>query len=181
LWRKTGELKAAPAMDYVEDLLEEGKILLFAHHQSILDAFEGRLFEHSIRFIRIDGRTPPSERQELCDLFQREASIRIALLSITAASVGLTLTAASTVVFAELFWNPGILIQAEDRAHRIGQTDCVNVHYLLAKGTVDDRIWPLILKKLSILESVGLSKNNFGHMAHREHDPSQQTIDKFFQ
>lgn len=55
--------------------------------------------------------------------------------------IGITLTAATMVIFAELYWNPGILIQAEDRAHRIGQKDSVNVHYLLAQGTFDDKIW----------------------------------------
>jgi SWI/SNF-related matrix-associated actin-dependent regulator of chromatin subfamily A-like protein 1 len=90
------------------------------------------------------------------------------------------LTAAATVVFAELFWNPGVLIQAEDRAHRIGQTDCVNVHYLLARGTTDDRIWPLILQKLNVLESVGLGKNDFGNIAQIDHEPNQPTIEKFF-
>ena len=90
------------------------------------------------------------------------------------------MTKATTVIFAELFFNPGVLMQAEDRAHRIGQMDCVNVHYLLAKGTTDDHIWPLILKKLNTLESVGLGKNNFKDISAREHDQTQLTIDKFF-
>lgn len=90
------------------------------------------------------------------------------------------MTAASIVVFAELFWNPGILMQAEDRAHRIGQTDSVTVHYLLSRGTTDDRIWPLILQKLNTLEEVGLGKNDFGGMAQIEHDVNQSKIEKYF-
>jgi SWI/SNF-related matrix-associated actin-dependent regulator of chromatin subfamily A-like protein 1 len=117
----------------------------------------------------------------LCTSFQNDEEIRLALLSITAASTGLTLTKATTVIFSELFWNPGVLVQAEDRAHRIGQIDSVNVHYLLAKGTTDDHIWPLILKKLNTLELVGLGKNDFKDISSREHDQNQLTIDKFFQ
>ena len=90
------------------------------------------------------------------------------------------MTSANIVIFTELYWNPGILIQAEDRAHRIGQKDCVTVYYLLARGTTDDRIWPLILQKLNTLEEIGLGKNDFGNIAQIEHDPMQPTIDKFF-
>ena len=178
LWKKTAEAKLPAMKEYIEDLLEAGhKMLIFAHHQSVLDAFEATFMEKHHRHIRIDGKTPPSSRQDLCNSFQQDPAIRMALLSITAASTGLTLTAATTVVFAELFWNPGVMVQAEDRAHRIGQCDSVNVHYLLAKGTTDDNVWPLILKKLNTLESVGLGKNDFKGMANREHDKDQPHID----
>ncbi|MEQ2171643.1 hypothetical protein GOODEAATRI_012981, partial [Goodea atripinnis] len=60
---------------------------------------------------------------------------------------GLTFTAASHVVFAELYWNPGHMKQAEDRAHRIGQTSSVNVHYLIAKGTFDTVMWSMLNRK----------------------------------
>ena len=89
LWKKTAEIKLPAMVRYVEDVLEgESKILLFAHHLNILDAFENSFFEKKIKFIRIDGTTPTSERQNLCSQFQREESVRVALLSITAASVG---------------------------------------------------------------------------------------------
>ena len=76
-------------------------------------------------------------------------------------STGLTLTSAQLVLFAELFWNPGILTQAEDRAHRIGQSDSVIVRYLVATGTADDHLWTLISQKLDVLNKAGLSKDNF--------------------
>lgn len=63
--------------------------------------------------------------------FQDNFNIKAAVLSIMAANVGITLTAASTVIFAEMHWTPSQLLQAEDRAHRIGQKSCVNVHYLI--------------------------------------------------
>jgi SWI/SNF-related matrix-associated actin-dependent regulator 1 of chromatin subfamily A len=91
--------------------------------------------------IRIDGGTPQSARQALVTRFQETDSVRAAVLGIRAAGVGLTLTAASTVVFAEMSWTPGDLIQAEDRVHRIGQASSVNVYYLHAHDTIDDIIW----------------------------------------
>lgn len=65
------------------------------------------------RYIRIDGATPPTVRSGLVESFQKNEDVRVAILSIKAAGVGLTLTAASTVVFAEMTWTPGEIIQAE--------------------------------------------------------------------
>lgn len=178
LWRDTALAKIKAIQQYLLDLMSsesEKKILLFAHHIQVLDELEQSMQNQKIGYIRIDGSTSGQERQRLCSKFQSSShnDIRIALLSITAAGVGLTLTSASIVIFGELFWNPGILMQAEDRAHRIGQTgDCVSVRYLLAKGTFDDKLWPLILKKLTILEEVGLSThyNDFVHMRQEGQD-----------
>merc|ERR1719211_840667 len=119
------------------------------------------LDKQKVKYIMIDGRTNSLSRKTYCDDFQTNDQIRVALLSITAANTGLTLTAAQLVVFAELFWNPGELTQAEDRAHRIGQTDSVTIQYLVATGTADDKLWPMIQKKLEVLNKAGLTKDNF--------------------
>jgi SWI/SNF-related matrix-associated actin-dependent regulator 1 of chromatin subfamily A len=73
------------------------------------------------------------ERHEAFRRFQTDEGIRCAVLSMTACGTGITLTAASDVVFAELHWTPAILQQAEDRCHRIGQAQSVNVRYIIGK------------------------------------------------
>ena len=64
---------------------------------------------------------------------------------------GLTFTAATVVVFAEMYWTPGMMVQCEDRAHRIGQTSCVAIHYLVAKDTMDEWVWSAVCKKVGDL------------------------------
>ncbi|GAA6106252.1 DNA annealing helicase and endonuclease ZRANB3 isoform X1, partial [Tachysurus ichikawai] len=104
-------------------------------------------------YIRIDGSVPSAERIQLVHRFQNDPETRVAILSIQAAGQGLTLTAASHVVFAELYWNPGHVKQAEDRAHRIGQTSSVHVHYLIAKGTFDVVMWAMLNRKETVTGS----------------------------
>ncbi|CAG2184187.1 unnamed protein product, partial [Oppiella nova] len=127
----------------------------------MMDSIQEVLCQKRVNHIRIDGQTLPHDRQEACNEFQSVTDCRVALLSITACATGLNLTAASVVVFAELFWNPGVLSQAEDRVHRIGQTKDVKIYYLTAKNTIDDMIWPMISKKLEVLNKAGLSKDTF--------------------
>ncbi|XP_066301333.1 SWI/SNF-related matrix-associated actin-dependent regulator of chromatin subfamily A-like protein 1 [Branchiostoma lanceolatum] len=177
-FNETALVKIPHIKDYVLDLLEaDRKFLVFAHHQIVLDSLRDALDKKGYGYIRIDGKTPSEVRQQLCNKYQTQDSCQVALLSITAASTGLTLTAASLVVFAELFWNPGVLVQAEDRAHRIGQQDCVNVHYLVARGTADDYIWPLVQGKLDVLSKAGLTKDDFSTADTTSFkDPHQETI-----
>uniref|UniRef100_A0A8B7V4Q8 SWI/SNF-related matrix-associated actin-dependent regulator of chromatin subfamily A-like protein 1 n=1 Tax=Castor canadensis TaxID=51338 RepID=A0A8B7V4Q8_CASCN len=173
--------------EYILDLLESGreKFLVFAHHKVVLDAVTKELERKHVQHIRIDGCTPSADREALCQQFQLYEGHSVAVLSITAANMGLTFSSADLVVFAELFWNPGVLIQAEDRVHRIGQTNSVGIHYLVAKGTADDYLWPLIQEKIKILGEAGLSETNFSEMTEATDylykDPKQQTIYDLFQ
>ncbi|XP_013202121.2 DNA annealing helicase and endonuclease ZRANB3 isoform X1 [Microtus ochrogaster] len=132
---------------------ESLKFLVFAHHLTMLQACTEAVIENKACYIRIDGSVPSSERIHLVNQFQKDPDTRVAILSIQAAGQGLTFTAASHVVFAELYWDPGHIKQAEDRAHRIGQCSSVNVHYLIANGTLDSLMWALLNRKAQVTGS----------------------------
>ncbi|XP_011073842.1 SWI/SNF-related matrix-associated actin-dependent regulator of chromatin subfamily A-like protein 1 isoform X1 [Sesamum indicum] len=152
IYTDSAEAKIPAVLDYLGTIIEAGcKFLIFAHHQPMIDSIHKFLLKKKVGCIRIDGSTPAASRQALVTEFQEKDSVKAAVLSIKAGGVGLTLTAASTVIFAELSWTPGDIIQAEDRAHRIGQVSSVNIYYLLANDTVDDIIWDVIQSKLENL------------------------------
>ncbi|KAM1086378.1 hypothetical protein ACFX2B_011892 [Malus domestica] len=152
IYTDSAEAKIPTVLDYLGTVMEAGcKFLVFAHHQSMIDSIYQFLLKKKVGCIRIDGSIPTVARQAYVTEFQEKDSIKAAVLSIKAGGVGLTLTAASTVIFAELSWTPGDLIQAEDRAHRIGQVSSVNIYYLLANDTVDDIIWDVVQSKLENL------------------------------
>jgi len=155
MYKETSRAKEGPASEYVEDLLQGGcKFIVFGHHLAMLDALEAAANRNKVKSIRIDGSVNAAERLRRVNEFQSSESVRVAILGLQAAGVGITLTAASTVVFAELHWTPGVLVQAEDRAHRIGQKSSVNVHYLVASGTIDDIIWPSVSRKVEVVSKM---------------------------
>ncbi|XP_070587382.1 DNA annealing helicase and endonuclease ZRANB3 isoform X2 [Erythrolamprus reginae] len=152
MFKQTAIAKAGAVKDYIKMLLEneELKFLVFAHHLSMLQACTEAVIESKVRYIRIDGSVPSAERINLVNQFQKDPDTRVAVLSIQAAGQGLTFTAATHVVFAELYWDPGHIKQAEDRAHRIGQSNSVNIHYLIANGTLDSVMWAMLNRKAKV-------------------------------
>ncbi|XP_058908766.1 SWI/SNF-related matrix-associated actin-dependent regulator of chromatin subfamily A-like protein 1 isoform X1 [Kogia breviceps] len=186
-FNRTAEAKIPSVIEYILDLLESGreKFLVFAHHKVVLDAVTNELERKRVKHIRIDGSTSSANREDLCQQFQLSEGPAVAVLSITAANMGLTFSSADLVVFAELFWNPGVLMQAEDRVHRIGQSRSVGIHYLVARGTADDYLWPLIQEKIKVLGEAGLSETSFSEMTEAADyfykDPKQQKIYDLFQ
>ncbi|XP_027649690.2 DNA annealing helicase and endonuclease ZRANB3 isoform X6 [Falco peregrinus] len=155
MYKETAIAKAGAVKDYIKMMLENDKLkfLVFAHHLSMLQACTEAVIENKVRYIRIDGSVPSSERIHLVNQFQKDPDTRVAILSIQAAGQGLTFTAATHVVFAELYWDPGHIKQAEDRAHRIGQCSSVNIHFLIAKGTMDTLMWAMLNRKSRVTGS----------------------------
>ncbi|XP_050219877.1 uncharacterized protein LOC126670238 isoform X2 [Mercurialis annua] len=183
IYTDSAEAKIPGVLDYLGTVVEAGcKFLVFAHHQSMIDSIHKFLIKKKVGCIRIDGSTPSASRESLVSDFQAKDTIKAAVLSIRAGGVGLTLTAASTVIFAELSWTPGDLIQAEDRAHRIGQVSSVNIYYLLANETVDDIIWDVVQGKLENLGQVLDGHEKALEVSARQQRSSpakQKTIDSF--
>jgi SWI/SNF-related matrix-associated actin-dependent regulator 1 of chromatin subfamily A len=149
----TGEAKIKGICEYITYLIDNScKFLIFAHHTIVLDAIEEQVQKCKIDYIRIDGKVPLLKRQENVNKFQQDENVLVAILGITACATGLTLTKASTVVFAELHFTPTVMIQAEDRVHRIGQdNECVNIHYLVGSETLDDLIFQKLNSKHTVV------------------------------
>ncbi|CAK89655.1 unnamed protein product (macronuclear) [Paramecium tetraurelia] len=160
----TGQAKIKAIKDYICTLFEnEIKFLFFAHHQDVLDAVQEYCVQNEIQYMRIDGNVGVEQRHLNVQMFQNNDEIRIAILSVTSANYGITLTAASTIVFGEMHWTPAIMLQAEDRAHRIGQVQCVDCHYLIGDGTLDDHIFNKIENKMNTVSNfIDGQKQNLG-------------------
>lgn len=143
--------KVPAVIEHVEGMMEEGveKLILFAHHHDVVDALKAAFGDAAVV---LTGQTAMEDRQAAVDRFQTDPSCKVFIGSITAAGVGLTLTAASVVVFAELDWVPANVSQAEDRAHRIGQTEHVLVQHLVLDGSLDARMAQVIVDKQEIAD-----------------------------
>ena len=92
-------------------------------------------------------------RQAAVERFQRNPYARLFIGSIGAAAVGITLTASSHVIFGEVSWSPKDMSQAEDRAHRIGQKECVQVDMLVFDGSLDANIMKKVVAKMKVADA----------------------------
>lgn len=153
LRRETAMAKLPLAKDTINDFISSGeKIVVFAHHHDVIDELLRMLNEKNEIAVALDGRMSQENRQRSVDLFQNNSSVKIFIGSIAAAGVGITLTAASTVIFAELDWTPGNMSQAEDRLHRIGQVYPVNVIHLVLEGSLDCRMAKILVSKQEVID-----------------------------
>ncbi|CAJ1403679.1 unnamed protein product [Effrenium voratum] len=153
LFQKIAQAKLPAVKEYISEVLDRvnEKIIIFAHHQNMMDEIAAVLSKQLSKghsFVRIDGHTAQAKRPEMVQKFQEDCNCRIALLSITACGEGITLTAASLVIFAELYWVPGAVEQAEARAHRLGSSHSkVVVEFLVVPDSADERIYKRLEQK----------------------------------
>jgi len=145
----TGLAKVDAICEWLSEKLDDSdaKFIVFGHHKKFLQGISDTLDKKKIKYMKIDGSTSKEKRFNNTEDFQNKPEIRVAVLSIQAASVGLTLTAASEVVMGEFPWTPALAQQAECRAHRNGQKELVNCYYMIANNTIDGYLWNMLSKK----------------------------------
>eukprot|EP01022_Parablepharisma_sp_SALTPOND_P011756 TRINITY_DN149_c0_g2_i1.p1 TRINITY_DN149_c0_g2~~TRINITY_DN149_c0_g2_i1.p1 ORF type:complete len:1444 (+),score=199.37 TRINITY_DN149_c0_g2_i1:629-4960(+) len=141
--------------EVLKKLKEEGhRCLIFCQMTKMLDILEDYLSWKKIRYFRMDGSSSIADRRDMVHEFQTNPNIFCFLLSTRAGGLGVTLTAADTVIFYDNDWNPTMDAQATDRAHRIGQTKKVSIYRLITKGTVEERIVKRAKQKQNVQATV---------------------------
>lgn len=153
-FRLTSQFKTQSVLNYLQHIFvpemrttPTKQALIFVHHKALCLEIEHCLQEEKCTFFVLDGSTNDKKRAEYEKDFQTSDKYQIGVLSIQAACAGLTLTRATIVVFTEILFGPDIMLQAEDRVHRVGQKHPVQIRYLVQPQSTDDTNLGLIKKK----------------------------------
>ncbi|MET7595859.1 MULTISPECIES: DEAD/DEAH box helicase [unclassified Streptomyces] len=140
--------------ELLDTILSEGAgVLVFTQYVRMARLIERHLAARGVPSQFLHGGTPVQERERMVRRFQ-EGEVPVFLLSLKAAGTGLNLTRAEHVVHYDRWWNPAVEAQATDRAYRIGQTRPVQVHRLIAEGTIEDRIAEMLVRKRELADAV---------------------------
>lgn len=146
------EAKFDLCCEWIDNFLEtERKLVVFVIHHKTTDQL---MAKYKGLAVPLDGRTDSRLRSTVVQEFQTNPKIKLLIGNVQVAGVGHTLTAAQDAIFIEFPWTPGELSQAEDRIHRIGQKNAVNIYYLVAKGTLEEDMLELINEKQKVLDGV---------------------------
>ncbi|ADJ44298.1 SNF2/RAD54 family helicase [Amycolatopsis mediterranei S699] len=146
--------KLAAFEELLDVILDEGEsVLVFSQYVQLCRLLERRLKDRGLPTELLSGERSPAKRQDMVDRFQA-GEIPVFLLSLKAGGVGLNLTRATHVIHYDRWWNPAVEDQATDRAYRIGQDRPVQVHRLIAEGTLEERIAQVLEKKRGLAESI---------------------------
>lgn len=148
LWENSGKLLLLDKL--LSKLKKNGdRVLIFSQMTRLLDILEDYMRYKSYEYCRIDGSTAGTERDEYMNQFNAKDSTKFCfLLSTRAGGLGINLQTANIVVLYDSDWNPQMDLQAQDRAHRIGQKKEVTVFRFITEGTVEEKIVERAEKKL---------------------------------
>jgi hypothetical protein len=146
--------KLAAFDELIDLILAAGEsVLVFTQYKQMATLLQQHLHGQGIPSLFLHGGTPVARREEMVAQFQA-GQVPVFLLSLKAGGTGLTLTRATHVIHYDRWWNPAVEDQATDRAYRIGQDRPVQVHRMIAEGTLEDRIATLLETKRDLADAV---------------------------
>ncbi|KMJ57394.1 helicase SNF [Bacillus sp. LL01] len=141
-------------LQLIEESQRSGRrVLIFSQFTKMLELIGRELAYQGLPYFYLDGQTPSEERVLRCERFN-SGERDFFLISLKAGGTGLNLTGADTVILYDLWWNPAVEEQAADRAHRMGQTQTVQVIKLVARGTIEEKMNELQDKKRHLIEEI---------------------------
>lgn len=144
-----GKIKAA--IDIIHNIIDGGeKLIVFCFLKQVVADLKSEF----PRAVTVTGDDDDRAKQHSVDSFQNDPRTNLIILNYRSGGTGLTLTAASNVLFIEFPWTYSDCCQAEDRAHRNGQKNAVTCTYLLGKDTIDEYMYELIQTKKDIANGV---------------------------
>ncbi|HIH45701.1 MAG TPA: DEAD/DEAH box helicase [Candidatus Nitrosotenuis sp.] len=147
-----GAAKLPHVINFVKNIMEiEESVVVFCHHKSIHSLLHQSLSE--FKPASIIGGQSDKQRQDNIDSFQN-GQTKLMIAGLRAGNVGINLTRAKYVIFAELDWSPAIHLQAEDRLHRIGQKNTVFAYYLIGNGTLDEHVARVLVDKSYEIDAI---------------------------
>ncbi len=134
-------------------IVSDHRILIFSQFTSMLDIIANRLRLNDISYFYLDGSTPAAMRIDMSNRFN-SGERNVFLISLKAGGTGLNLTGADMVIHYDPWWNPAVVDQASDRAHRIGQTKAVQIIKLASRGSIEEQILKLAQKKKGLADRI---------------------------
>jgi SWI/SNF-related matrix-associated actin-dependent regulator 1 of chromatin subfamily A len=144
--------KIVEAISWIKEFLETGnKLVVVTTHKFVLDAL---FLAFPGTSLKLDGSVTGTKRQKVVEEFQTTLDKNLIIINLVSGGVGITLTAAASMLILELGWGPKKMDQVEDRVHRMTQTRGVNIYYGLARKTIEEKIATIIDKKRKIIDSV---------------------------
>ncbi|HRD93709.1 MAG TPA: C-terminal helicase domain-containing protein [Accumulibacter sp.] len=163
--------KAQRLLELIAEIdASHGKVLVFTQFREMGELLVSWLHERYRREpLFLHGGLTRNQRDALVERFQSDRTERVFILSLKAGGTGLNLTAASSVIHYDLWWNPAVEAQATDRAYRIGQQQNVQVHRLITRATFEERINEMIRAKRELAElTVGAGEQWIGNLDGKE-------------
>jgi len=183
--RRTAYAKRPAVVEMAREALAAGqKVVVFVYLRESVEKIAAELADGPGRVLPVHGGQSAEARDAAATEFRQHVGPACFVATIDSAGVAISLVGADLVIFGDLVWEPAKLLQAEGRTHRYGSTTRVLVRYVIAAGTIDEKVQEAVIEKLSTVEAaiggMGDGKELTMQLG-RDMSTSEQILERLFQ